>query len=96
MLNHLITNKTRVKLLIKFFINGLNICNLKGLAGEFKEFTNSIIIELNHFSKFEYIKRSKFGNKIIYKDDSSHPLFGVLQKIVRTHLGLEDIVFKNI
>ena len=96
MLNHLITNKTRVKLLIKFFVNYSNIGHLNGLAGEFKESTNSIRKELNHFSKAGYIKRSKVGNKIIYKADSNHPFFGVLQKIVRTHLGLEDIVFKNI
>ena len=29
---------------------------------------------------------------VIYNANTSHPMFGVLQKIVRQHLGLEEIV----
>ncbi len=29
---------------------------------------------------------------VVYNADTSHPMFSVLQKIVRQHLGLEDIV----
>ena len=36
--------------------------------------------------------KSKQNNRIIYNADTNHPLFKVLQKIVRQHLGLEEIV----
>ena len=36
--------------------------------------------------------KSKENNRVIYNANTSHPMFGVLQKIVRQHLGLEDIV----
>ena len=32
------------------------------------------------------------NNKIIYKANSSHPLFKIIQKIVQKHLGIEEIL----
>ena len=49
MLNKLITSKTRLRLLIKFFVNQANRGYLNGLASEFNESTNSIRKELNHY-----------------------------------------------
>ena len=92
MLNSLITSKTRLKMLIKFFINAANNGYLNGLASEFNESTNSIRKELNNLSGAGYLLKSKKDNKIIYNANTSHPMFTILQKIVRQHLGLEDIV----
>lgn len=92
MLNSLITSKTRLKMLIKFFINAANNGYLNGLANEFNESTNSIRKELNNLSGAGYLLKSKKDNKIIYNANTSHPMFAILQKIVRQHLGLEDIV----
>jgi len=92
MLNSLITSKTRLRMLIKFFINAANNGYLNGLAHEFNESTNSIRKELNNLSSAGYLQKSKNNNKIIYNANTSHPMFGVLQKIVRQHLGLEEIV----
>ena len=39
-----------------------------------------------------YLNKVKVNNKIEYKANIKHPLFGVLQKVVLKHLGLEDIV----
>ena len=92
MLGELITSKTRLRLLIKFFISQANRGYLNGLATEVKESTNSIRKELNHLSEAGYLDKYKDNNKVAYKANTSHPLFDVLQKVVFKHLGLEEIV----
>ena len=92
MLNKLITSKTRLRLLIKFFINQANRGYLNGLASEFNESTNSIRKELNHLSDAGYLEKYKDNNKVAYKANVKHPMFEILQKVVFKHLGLEDIV----
>jgi NTP pyrophosphatase (non-canonical NTP hydrolase) len=47
-LDALITSKTRVKMLLKFFTNGTSSAYLRGLAEEFGESTNAIRHELNN------------------------------------------------
>ena len=79
-------------MLIKFFVNAANNGYLNGLANEFNESTNSIRKELNNLSSAGYLQKSKNNNKVIYNANTSHPMFSVLQKIVRQHLGLEEIV----
>ena len=92
MLNQLITSKTRLRLLIKFFISQANRGYLNGLATEFNESTNSIRKELNHLSEAGYLEKYKDNNKVGYKANINHPMFEILQKVVFKHLGLEDIV----
>ena len=79
-------------MLIKFFISAANNGYLNGLANEFNESTNSIRKELNNLSGAGYLLKSKENNRVIYNANTSHPMFEVLQKIVRQHLGLEEIV----
>ena len=38
------------------------------------------------------MEKVKVDNKIEYKANTGHPLFGVLQKVVFKHLGLEEVV----
>ncbi len=92
MLNKLITSKTRLRLLIKFFISQTNSGYLNGLANEMGESTNSIRKELNHLYEAGYIDKIKNVNKIEYKVNSNHPLYETLKKVVYKHLGLEDLV----
>ncbi len=91
MLDSLITSKTRLRLLVKFFINVANEGHLRGLATEFNESTNSIRKELNNLSEAGYLEKENVQNRILYKANSKHPLFGSLQKIVRTYIGLDAI-----
>ena len=49
MLSTLITNKTRIKLLVKFFLNPGTRSYLRSLATEFNESTNAIRLEVNKF-----------------------------------------------
>ena len=91
-LNQLITSKTRLRLLIKFFVSQANRGYLNGLASEFNESTNSIRKELNHLSEAGYLEKYKDNHKVAYKANIKHPMFEILQKVVYKHLGLEDIV----
>ena len=92
MLGELITSKTRLRLLIKFFISQANRGYLNGLANEMGESTNSIRKELNHLYDAGYLNKIKNDNKIEYQANSKHPLYEVLRKVVLKHLGLEDVV----
>ena len=91
MLDSLITSKTRLRLLVKFFMNVANEGHLRGLAAEFNESTNSIRKELNNLSEAGYLEKENVQNRVLYKANSKHLLFGSLQKIVRTYIGLDAI-----
>ena len=92
MLENIITSKTRRNLLIKFFINIANKGYLNSLANEFGESTNSVRKELNNLSSAGYLEKHNENNKVVYKANVSHPLFKVIQRIVRKHLGIEEIL----
>jgi hypothetical protein len=92
MLGELITSKTRLRLMIKFFISQANRGYLNGLATEMGESTNAIRKELNHLYSAGYLEKSKSDNKVEYKANTRHPLYEVLRKVILKHLGLEDAV----
>jgi predicted transcriptional regulator len=92
MLESLITSKTRLRLLIKFFLNITNKGYLNSLANEFGESTNSVRKELNNLSSAGYLEKHSENNKVIYKANASHPLFKIIQNIVKKHIGIEKIL----
>ena len=92
MLDSIITSKTRLRLLIKFFINVGTHGHVRGLAEEFGESTTAIRKELNNLVGAGYLHRLGEGNKIDYSANPTHPLFKTLQSIVRTHIGLDTIL----
>jgi len=92
MLETLITSKTRLRLLVKFFISQANHGYLNGLAEEMGESTNSIRKELNRLFDAGYLVKLKNNNKIEYKANINHPMFEILQKVVHKHLGIEHII----
>jgi len=96
LLGKLITSKTRLRLLIRFFVAATNKGYLNGLALEFGESTNAIRKELNHLAAAGYLTKNKENNKIQYLADAKHTLFSSLQKIVHQHLGLKLIAEKVI
>ncbi len=92
MLNTLISSKTRLNLLIRFFLNLAKKNHLRGLANDFNESTNSIRLELNNLTKAGYLIKKKEKNKINYLANHKHPLFNILVNLVRKHTGIEEIV----
>ena len=81
MLESLITSKTRLRLLVKFFLNIANKGYLNSLANEFGESTNSVRKELNNLSSAGYLEKYNENNRVIYKANVSHPLFKIIQKV---------------
>lgn len=94
MLDTLITSKTRLKLLLKFFLNGSNSAYLRNLEQEFGESTNAIRIELNRFEEADLLVSHFEGNKKLYKANHKHPLFGDLQSIVQKFIGLDQLIVR--
>jgi len=91
MLDTLITSKTRIKLLLKFFLNSKTSSYLRNLEQEFGESTNSIRLELNKFEEAGLLKTSTSGNKKVFKANTKHPMFKDIQSIMMKYTGLDKI-----
>jgi hypothetical protein len=91
MLDTLITSKTRVKLLLKFFLNSKTSSYLRNLESEFGESTNSIRLELNKFEDAGLLSTNMSGNKKLFKANTKHPMFSDIQNILMKYTGLDKI-----
>lgn len=96
MLEALISSKTRIKLLLKFFLNPGSKAYLRGLADEFDESTNSVRVELNRFEEAGMLSSDLVGNKKVFQANKEYPLFEEIRKILLRHTGLQDIIDKVI
>jgi predicted nucleotidyltransferase len=94
MLGTLITSKTRIKLLLKFFLNSNNTAYLRSLEPEFGESTNAIRQELNRFEEANLLVSLNEGNKKMYKANTSHPLFPEINALLMKHIGLDKVIEK--
>ena len=92
MLDTLIQSKTRLKLLLRFFLNPESSAYLRGLAQEFDESTNAVRVELNRFEEAGLIWSHKDGNKKMYQVNTNFPMFNELQKIAFKHFGIDQII----
>ena len=92
MIETLISSKTRVKLLLKFFLNASNTAYLRNLEEEFGESTNAIRLELNKFEKAGFLATSSNGNKKIFTVNTQHPLFPDINRIIMKMTGVEYVV----
>lgn len=92
MIETLISSKTRIKLLLKFFLNSNATSYLRGLEGEFGESTNAIRVELNRFEKAGMLTSCMKGNKKIFQANTTHPLYKEVHNIVLKYVGLDKII----
>jgi predicted nucleotidyltransferase len=92
MLGALITSKTRLKLLIKFFVSAGNTGYLRGIAEEFDESTNAIRKELNQLTEAGFLERKQEQKKVLYQANTQHPLFNPVQRLVHSFLGVDKVV----
>lgn len=96
MLDTLITNKTRVKLLLRFFLNPEATSYLRGLEEEFGESTNAIRIELNRFESAGLLVTWEEKNKKMFSANQNHPLFHDIRNILRKYTGIDTLISKVI
>ena len=92
MLDALITSKTRIRLLVKFFLNPTMKAYLRQLADEFGESTNAVRVELNRLTEAGILESEAVGNVVKYKAKQSHPLFPEIRSIVSKMTGLDSII----
>lgn len=96
MLSSLITSQTRIKLLIKFFLNSSTKAHLRGLEAEFEESSNGIRIELNRFEEAGLLNSLRDGNKKVYQANSRHPLYNDIHSIILKETGIDQVIEKVI
>ena len=94
MLETLITNKTRLKLLLKFFLNSNASSYLRNLETEFDESSNAIRIELNRFEEAGLLVSNSERNRKIFRANVQHPLFSDIHNILMKYLGFDQIIDK--
>ena len=92
MIETLISSKTRIKLLLKFFLNSKTKAYLRSLEGEFGESTNAIRLELNKLENAGMLSAELEGNKKVFTANTKHPLFKEIHSIIRKHIGLDRII----
>ena len=92
MLEALISSKTRIKLLLRLFLNPGSKAYLRGLAEEFGESTNSVRLELNRLEEAGMLSSEHEGNKKVFKANNNYPLFGEIRNILLKHTGLKEVI----
>lgn len=92
MLGTLITSKTRIKLLLKFFLNANNTGYLKNLEQEFEDSSNGIRLELNKFEEAGLLISENVGNKKVFRANKTHPLFKDIHNIILKYAGIDQII----
>ena len=88
----IISSKTKVKLLVRLFMNPGTQSYLRQLANEFGLSTNAVREELNQLSTTQLIKSDKQGKRVLYRANESHPLFPELKSMVAKVLGVDQVI----
>lgn len=96
MLETLISSKTRIKLLFKFFLNSNTRGYLRGLESEFGESSNAIRLELNRLEQAGMLSSELEGNKKYFRANITHPLYSEIRNIILKHIGLDRVVINVI
>lgn len=91
-LSGLISSKTRIKLLVRFFLNPDSRSYLRELAGEFHLSTNAVREELNQLTRANLLTSEKDGRQILYSANPKHPLFPELKSMITKAVGLDQII----
>ena len=92
MLNTLITSQTRIKLLLKFFLNPKTSGYLRQLATEFGESTNGIRVELNKLKEAKILTSETRGRNKYFNANAAHPLFEDIRNIVLKSTGIDKVI----
>ena len=92
MLETLISSKTRLKLLLKFFLNSNSTSYLRGLEAEFGDSSNAIRLELNRFENAGMLTSFKMAIKKYFRANIDHPLYNDIHNILLKYIGFDKIV----
>lgn len=88
MLEGRITSKTRIKLLLKFFLNSNTFARLPGPENEFWESLNAIHPELNRFELAGLLRARTNDSPKIFPAGTGQPLYNHINQQTRNHTGI--------
>jgi len=94
MLEALITSKTRIKLMLKFFLNSSSTGYLRGLETEFGESSNAIRQELNRFEAAGLLSSASESNRKVFRANTRHPLFNDINSLLLKYVGIDRLIEK--
>lgn len=92
LLTGLISSKTRIKLLVRLFLNPHSRAYLRELAKEFNVSTNSVREELNQLTKTNLLISEKKGRNVLYGANTKHSLFPELRSMVQKLIGIDQVI----
>ena len=92
MLDTIITSKTRIKLLLKFFLNSETKSYLRNLEQEFGESSNGIRVELNRLEGAGMLRTEVIGHRKYFSANTSHPLYKDINNILKKVVGIDKII----
>ena len=92
LLEPLITSKTRLKLILRFFVNQDLSGYLQGLSKELDENSNSVRVELNRLEEAGMLEAELDGRRKLYRVNKNHPLTSDLTNMLRKVTGIDSLV----
>lgn len=92
LLSGLITSKTRIKILMRLFLNPERQAYLRELSDEFNASPSQVREELRQLDDAGFLKSHKNGRQILYQANQEHSLFKELQSMVQKALGMNRIL----
>lgn len=92
LLSGLISSKTRVKLLMRFFLNPQTRSYLRELAKDFNVSTNAVREELNQMTKTHLLKTEKNGRHVYYTANTAHALFPEIRSMISKVIGVDRVI----
>ena len=88
----LITSKTRIRILMRMFLNPEGHAYLRELSEEFRASPSQIKGELTQLIDAGLLTNRKQGRQINYQANVTHPLYPELHSMVRKALGMDRIL----
>ena len=88
----LITSKTRIRILMRLFLNPQRHAYLRELADEFQVSSSQIKGELDQLSNANLLVSEKKGRQVFFSANEKHPVFNELHSMVKKALGMDRIL----
>ncbi|MFD2705784.1 hypothetical protein [Salibacterium lacus] len=87
MLHHLITSKTRLRLMLKFFLNPGTEGYLRSITREFGDSTNAVRVELNRFVDQNMLTYRMEKNLKIYRANPDYEAYNDICELVQRYMN---------
>lgn len=88
----LITSRTKIRILMRLFLNPGERSYIREMAGEFNLSPSIVKEELHQLERAGLLASERAGRQILYQANTDHALFPELNSMVRKAMGMDRIV----